>query len=185
MIREATLGDAGAVALVHVRSWQAAYAGHLPQDYLDNLSVEQRRRSWEQILSATDWPRTGTLVAEVEGKVERSIAGFVSIFPTRDGDRDPATTGEVGAIYVLAEAWGKGIGRALMRSALDRLTEAGFSAATLWVLDSNDRARRFYEAGPWRLEGATKRDDRPGFAIDEVRYACSLPVDGGPAIPRS
>ncbi|MGH7921427.1 MAG: GNAT family N-acetyltransferase [Candidatus Dormibacteraceae bacterium] len=175
MIREASIGDAEAIAVVHVRSWQAAYAGRLPQAYLDGLSVERRRRVWNQILAATDWPQTGTLVAEVEG----NVAGFVSISPTRDGDQDPARVGEVGTIYVLAEAWGTGIGRALMRSALDRLTEAGYSAATLWVLDTNDRARHFYEAGPWRLDGATKRDDERGFAIEEVRYACSLPVAGG------
>jgi hypothetical protein len=38
------------------------------------------------------------------------------------------------------------------------------------MLDSNNRARRFYEAGGWAADGAAKLDDRPGFMLHEVRY---------------
>lgn len=167
MIRAARVEDSGPIADVHVRSWQAAYVGLVPQDYLDTLSVDQRRPVWERILSEMAWPRSGTLVAEAD----RSVIGFVNLCPTRDEDHDPSTVGEITSIYVLAEAWGTGTGRALMAAALDRLAQAGFVRATLWVLDTNDRARRFYEAGPWRLEGAIKREDQRGFLLAEVRYA--------------
>ena len=40
-----------------------------------------------------------------------------------------------------------------MAAALGRLGEGGFDQVTLWVLDSNARARRFYEAGGWRADG--------------------------------
>ena len=105
------------------------------------------------------------------------VVGFVHLCPTRDEDRYPPTVGEVTSIYVLEEVWGTGTGRALMAAALERVTQAGFVQATLWVLDTNHRARRFYEAGPWQPDGATKRDHLRGFPLTEVRYACQLPVE--------
>ena len=47
-IIEATWDDLPEVARVHVQSWQEAYAGLLPQDYLDNLSVEARLHRWRE-----------------------------------------------------------------------------------------------------------------------------------------
>jgi RimJ/RimL family protein N-acetyltransferase len=174
-IRPARLDDAEALATVHVRSWQAAYVGLIPQDYLVNLSVARRAEVWNRILAASEWPSSGTLVAELDGKV----VAFVSIFPARDDDSDSSKVGEVGSIYAVREVWGRGIGRALMKAAISRLADAGYSSATLWVLDTNTRARRFYEAASWRPDGATKRDDRGEFALREVRYRCEI----SPAAP--
>ena len=39
-----------------------------------------------------------------------------------------------------------GIGRSLFAHVTNDLIEQGFDEATLWVLDCNARARRFYEA---------------------------------------
>jgi hypothetical protein len=50
------------------------------------------------------------------------------------------------------------------------LSAAGVSVATLWVLGSNEGARRFYDALGWAPDGATKDDDREGFTLHEVRY---------------
>lgn len=170
-IRPARIEDAEALATIHVRSWQAAYAGLIPQQYLDNLTVDARRVDrWRQSLAATAWPSSGTIVAELDGRV----VAFVGISSSRDDDLDSATVGEVLLIYALPEAWGRGIGRALMNSAIAALIDAGFSSAVLWVLDTNQRARRFYEAGPWRSDGATKREDRGQFVLQEIRYRCEL-----------
>ncbi|MBV9093965.1 MAG: hypothetical protein JO132_08830 [Streptosporangiaceae bacterium] len=62
-----------------------------------------------------------------------------------------------------------------MAAALERLAAAGFEQAILWVLDSNVRARRFYEAGGWSTDGAVKDDDSRGFRMTEVRYRRPLP----------
>ena len=82
--------------------------------------------------------------------------------------------GRDGKRYLLAEQWGQGIGKALMDSALDVLRQAGFSEATLSVLATNERARRFYEAGGWAPDGAAKQDDSRGFPITELRYRRQL-----------
>jgi GNAT superfamily N-acetyltransferase len=135
-IRPAQLTDAVGIAEVHVRSWQDAYRGLLPQDYLDNLDVGRRREGWDRILATTGWPRTGAFVAEGSD----GIIGFIHVGPSRDED-EPGVVGEVTAIYVLARAWGSGTGRALMAAAVSSLSDAGFDQARLWVLDTNTRAR--------------------------------------------
>ena len=163
--------DVPEIAGVHVRSWQAAYQGLLPQAYLDGLDPAQRIGQWEQSLSAADWSDRGTLVADVGGP----LSGFVSYGPARDDDADSQRAAEIYAIYLMPAAWDQGIGRQLMAAALACLGEAGFDQVILWVLDSNARARRFYEAGGWLTDGAAKRDDSFGVPMTEVRYRRSLP----------
>jgi GNAT superfamily N-acetyltransferase len=165
-IRRAAVGDATAIAVVHVRAWQAAYRGLIPRDYLDSLDPEERAERWADILAAEDWPRAGTLVA-TSGS---DIAGFAVVCPSRDEGADPLTVGEIPAIYLLPTHWGTGLGRQLMHSALSLLGEGGYRQATLWVLDTNERAQRFYRVGGWRPDGTVKQDTSHGIALDELRY---------------
>jgi GNAT superfamily N-acetyltransferase len=170
-IRRAGADDAMGIAIVHVRSWQAAYRGLTPGDYLDSLEADQRLPAWERILGEAQWPGTGTFVAEDGGE----IVGFASICPARDEDAEAAGAGELAAIYVLPGLWGTGLGRELMTSGLAALSDAGFGEATAWVLDTNSRARRFYQAGGWHADGAAKQDGSRGFVLNEVRYRRPLP----------
>jgi hypothetical protein len=48
-IREATMTDVAAIARVHVESWRTTYKGLLPDDYLANLTYEQREPRWREI----------------------------------------------------------------------------------------------------------------------------------------
>jgi len=169
-VRAATVRDAAALAAIHVRSWQAAYAGLLPQDYLDRLDTPDRIERWQRTLSATDWSRSGVMVVHPG----RELLGFARFGPTRDEDDNDGKVGEIRAIYLLPEAWGQGIGKRLMCIALARITAAGYSQATLWVLQSNARARRFYETGGWVHDGGLKCDDSLGFPMHEVRYRKQL-----------
>jgi GNAT superfamily N-acetyltransferase len=163
-------GDEGGIAAVHVLSWQAAYRGQIPDDFLDSLSVEQRAQTWAEVIALSDPPKKVCLVAEVDDE----IVGFADLSPSRD-DRAAPSTGELTAIYVLAGHWGHGVGRALADRAIAELTAAGFSDATLWVLTTNTRARRFYEASGWTPDGATQVSDRGTFSLSEVRYRRELP----------
>jgi len=58
--------------------------------------------------------------------------------------------------------------------AANRLRPAGFADVTLWVLEGNTRARRFYELAGWIPDGAEKDDDMAGTTIREVRYRREL-----------
>jgi L-amino acid N-acyltransferase YncA len=113
-----------------VRSWQATYRGLLPQSVLDALDAAKRGEYWQQYLSEAARPGETVLVAEEDGMV----VGFASVGPSRDEDANE--TGEVRAIYLLADRWGRGIGWALMDTALNTLCQAGYTQATLWVLDT-------------------------------------------------
>jgi len=44
----------------------------------------------------------------------------------------------------------------------------------LWVVDANERARRFYERHGWTAEGIEKVDTVLGAMVTEVRYRRSL-----------
>jgi ribosomal protein S18 acetylase RimI-like enzyme len=166
-IRPATTSDAPQLAAVHVRSWQWAYRGQVPDAYLDHLGetlkgrIEARRASLEQVPPEYRW-----WVAE---QIPGTLLGFAATRPSEDDDADPLTA-EILALYLDPVAVGKGIGRALIEHAVADFRQRGFRRATLWVLESNARARRFYEAAGWAPDGARKSEERPGFLLDEVRY---------------
>jgi GNAT superfamily N-acetyltransferase len=147
-IRAARPEDARPVAEVHVDSWRHTYRGVLPDEYLDRLSVDDRESMWLGAFADPD-PKSGALVAEADGH----LVGFASFGPSRDEDA-PDGTGEVPAIYVEPAALGTGVGRELFAAVTETLRDAGFTRATLWVLEANASARRFYEKAGWRWDGS-------------------------------
>lgn len=169
-VRVATVKDAAHIATVHIRSWQAAYRGLLPQDYLDGLDICERTERWQRRLCATDKQDFGVVVA-VPGP---DLLGFVGFGPTRDDDHASCSVGEIRQIYLLPEAWGKGLGQRLMSTALKRLASSGYGQATIWALATNERARRFHEKTGWIQDGMTKSEDVDGFPITQVRYRKQL-----------
>ncbi|GAA3388575.1 GNAT family N-acetyltransferase [Cryptosporangium minutisporangium] len=166
IVRPATAADAEALAVVQVRTWQDAYRGQVPQEHLDQLDPSRRHEPWRRWVEEAR-PPAATLVAEDEA---RGVVGFVSVSPSRDADTDPEHVGEVQAIYLLPEHQGRGVGRLLMDAGLSRLAQGGYREVVLWVLETNASARRFYEAGGWRADGASKRNDTRGAPLEEVRY---------------
>lgn len=167
-IRRAVPDDAGAIAGIQARGWSWGYRGQLPDAFLDALSAEDRSPRWRELL-ANEGPRSATFVATGAGRP----AGFVSIGPSRDG-RPGDEVGEVYAIYVEPDVAGTGVGRALLGHATAELGARGFRRATLWVLATNARARRFYEVAGWRADGAQKVEARGAVELHEVRYAKPL-----------
>lgn len=165
-VRRATPEDAAAIARVHVASWRVTYAS-LGEEFLASLDVNERIALWTRVLAEGE---SQTFVAEAD----EAIVAFVNLRPSRDEGADPST-GEVVAIYAAPEAWGTGAGRALMAAALDELRQLGFADAVLWVLDTNDRARRFYERAGWAADGAEKDEIWRGAPIHELRYTRRIP----------
>ena len=49
LICVAELGQADAIAAVHVETWRAAYSGVLPPHVLDGVSVQRRADGWREI----------------------------------------------------------------------------------------------------------------------------------------
>lgn len=170
-VRPAEPRDAPAIARIHIGTWQVAYRGQLPDAFLDGLAAELDRRTqmWKTFIAEAASRNWTQLVAE-EGS---RVTGFVTFGPSSDDPLDPKV-GEVYAIYVDPTYWDRGDGRALFAAAVRGLTDAGFREATLWVLDTNARARRFYEIAGWATDGRTKTEVRGDVALREVRYRRSL-----------
>ncbi|MFI5908261.1 GNAT family N-acetyltransferase [Dactylosporangium sp. NPDC051541] len=162
-VRPATPEDAAAIATVHVRTWQATYQKQIPRGYLQQLDIATRRDEWQERLRSGPPDTVQVLEDEAAG-----VVGFVT-----------AAAGEVQAIYILPAHQGTGGGRRLMAAALDRLRAAGDTEATLWVLATNDRARRFYEAAGWHPDGTTSIEEYGGVPVEELRYR--RPLRSGPA----
>jgi GNAT superfamily N-acetyltransferase len=171
VIREATRSDAAAIARVHIEGWRWGYRGLLPDALLEDLSVERRESRWHDILGRPAGEEA-TFVAEMDGRV----VGFASCGPSQDQDAAPGT-GELYSLYLEEGVVARGIGRALMKRVMQWLTARGFDRATLWVLVTNERARRFYEAGGWRPDGAEKAESHgfEGTLLPEMRYAITVP----------
>lgn len=160
--------DAAAIAAVHVRAWQAAYRGLMPNELLDALSVAQREELWGQLLLPEDGPRVYVAVADGD------VVGFCAVSaPSRDEDAE-ARVAEIGAIYVHPEAWRSGVGRALMDVALDELQADGWRWVTLWVLAENRQARDFYARFGFTLDAAEATHAPSGAT--EVRLRRFIPA---------
>lgn len=158
-MRRARVGDEWAVAEVHVRSWQVGYRGLIADDYLDALRPADRAGTYT---FDVDDPLTVVAVTD-------RIRGFATLSPGE---------GLLRSFYVDPEAWGRGLGRALIVEAERRLARH-HAEATLWVLDGNVRAQRFYEAAGWRRDGGAQRDRVWGVAVTEVRYRKRLIASSG------
>lgn len=172
IVRRAVPEDAARIAEIHISTWQVAYRGQLPDAFLDGLSqtLDRRREWWRGEIATPRSPSHQVWVAEVDGEV----AGFIGIGPANDRDVGPSV-GEVYAIYVEPRFWDRGIGRALFAKAVAELRAQGFRAAVLWVLGTNERARRFYAIAGWRTDGGFKTETRPGgVELNEVRYRIDL-----------
>jgi GNAT superfamily N-acetyltransferase len=161
-VRQAQASDAPAIAQVHIASWRTTYRGIVPDEHLANLSIERRETYWAGEIAKHDNPQF-VLVAEDD---TGQVVGFASGGSEREGD--PVYTGELYAIYLLAESQGGGLGRALVQETAARLLAAGHRAMLLWVLADNP-SRGFYQ----RLGGQplrTKTITMGGITLDEVAY---------------
>lgn len=164
-VRTASAEDAGAIAEIGVRSWQAAYRGILPGGFLAGLSVAPREIAWRSMLESEASAAAEAWIVELEGRP----VGFATSGPPRDEDV-PLPAAEVYAIYVLPEAWRRGAGRALLEVTLNRWRERGATTLVLWVFAANARVRAFYEALGWRRDGTRQVIELGGVHVLELRY---------------
>ncbi|MFJ7979571.1 GNAT family N-acetyltransferase [Lysinibacillus xylanilyticus] len=135
-IRKANSQDAQGIGKVHVDSWRTTYKGILPDDFLNNLSYEQRTELWKKNISdATNY----VLVAENE---QNEIIGFAT-GGTRKTNLVPNAT-DLTSIYLLEEYQGMGIGQQLLKEIFAYFKLKGYEKVFVEVLADN-KTRNFYE----------------------------------------
>lgn len=165
-IRPATADDAAALARVHVDSWRAAYRDLVPETSLQGFSYQWREECFRESLA------TGAEETYVV-QLDQQIVGFLTLGASRDPDLDASRTGEIWGIYILPEYWRRGIGKRLADEAESILRSRNYEYAVLWVLENNQRARRFYEAMSFGADGKSKDIDW-GTVLKAIRYAKTL-----------
>ncbi len=165
-IKKAPPSDANTITKIHIASWQGAYRGIIPDNILDNISFHIRETMWREGLEQ-GW---NCFLFEEMGEV----LGFVSYCPSRDADADPHFTAEIAAIHIHPDHWRKGFGRLLYEKILAEAKQAQFKELTLWCLEENYRARKFYENLGFVLTPAIKYEDMDGITLPEVRYRMAL-----------
>jgi GNAT superfamily N-acetyltransferase len=187
-LRRATAADAAAIGAVDRRSRQWGYQGILPAPGLEALTREERAVAWAPALEVAGPVRVW--LAEADG----CGLGFAAWEPERSPEAGrvpargaPAASGpaleaaaaarpaELLALYVVPEAAGTGLAGRLLAAVWGEMTAEGFTGATLWVLEANARARRFYERTGWRADGACRLIHRCGAEVASVRYTRALP----------
>lgn len=164
LVRDATIADSEAIALIHVNTWKIAYKGQLPDDLLNTLSIAEKKDGWEKIITERT-PNEYVLVTECKGEV----VGWCSGGSCRDENLHKKT-GELYGIYVKHDCFGKGVGTALMNTMLKRLQHDGYDRVTLWTLVTNNKSHDFYKRQGWKKLNVFKKENRKGFILHEVQF---------------
>ncbi|MFG3363684.1 GNAT family N-acetyltransferase [Streptomyces sp. NPDC090032] len=110
------------------------------------------------------------LVAELDGR----LAGYVRIaYPTALAANTHVR--QIQGLAVAADARGAGIGRALVRAALEHARKAGARRMTLRVLGHNAPARALYESEGFTVEGVLPEEFLlDGTYVDDVLMGQAL-----------
>ena len=143
-------------SLVHWQTWREAYDNLLPADFQETMTLEKCR------FFSQKYPEN-TLIA-MDGK---KVVGFISYGYFCD---EAIQAGEIIALYVLKDYYGKGVSEKLMHAAFVALNH--FSEIYLWVLKENKRAIAFYQKMGFTLDGLEKML-KLGKPVKELRMMCS------------
>ena len=148
-IRRAADAEVLPMARVHIISWRETYPGLVPEPMLARLSVSNEAIRRQRML---DRPRTWGSTLAFVAKRNGSVVGYGTCNEQRSNILDRrGFTSEVSELYVLRDAQRLGGGSGLMRAMACALLERGHAAMSLWVLEQNKPARRFYESIGGRL----------------------------------
>ena len=143
-------------SLVHWQTWREAYDDLLPEEFQETMTLDRCR------FLSQKYPEN-TLIA-MDGK---KVVGFISYGNFRD---EAIQVGEIIALYVLKDYYGKGVSKQLMHAAFAALDQ--FSEIYLWVLKDNKRAVAFYQKMGFSFDGQEKIL-KLGKPVKELRMVCS------------
>ncbi|MCK9487442.1 MAG: GNAT family N-acetyltransferase [Dehalococcoidia bacterium] len=173
-IRRADEGDASRIASIHVRSKRVAYRAFMPDGYVDTLDQDEHRLNRWQPYFAAGIPENRAWIAFVRG----IPAGFVALERIRQPDTAPAGYLHLHHLHIAPEFRGRGIGQALLDTAVEDARSQGTAGLALWTQAGNGEARAFYERAGWQPDGAERgqqyRWEGGEFTMDDVRYVRSL-----------
>ena len=141
-----------AIRLEALRSEPAAYSSSYEETLAWSDDVWRQRLADDRRLQ---------LIARVQGRPIGIVGGYLG---SEEGDDSVAV---VFGMYVTSEHRGRGIGRLLLTSLIDRLLAfPHISTIRLRVTETQDPARRLYESVGFQVVGTTEE----GLVVDGQRY---------------
>lgn len=159
--------DAYEIAYVHTNSWQKAYRGIYPDDFLDALDIEERRKMFAEKIANSPEMRYYLF------KVDEKPAGMASFSKSYDKNA-PENTGELYCFYFHPDFWGTPFTHMGMLVCFDEFKKLGWKKIFLGVFTDNMRARRFYEKHGFIFECSEGDVTHFGISVDGVRYSRDL-----------
>jgi len=164
-VRDATPDDTDAIVAVTAAGWRTAYRGIVASDRLAELPVSRWRHEVHVGLRRPV-EDAFSYVAEIDG----GFAGYCFVAaPSREPELGPDVA-ELVAIYVEPDRWRHGVGAALMRAAMDRLSKLPYDEVFLWTFKENAPAISFYERHGWRADGDEKVHPRSQAVAIRFRH---------------
>lgn len=176
-IRTGGPADADEIVQLKNASWRAAYTGIVAEDFLVALPdvpgdafVRSLARRRDNVI---------TLVAEKGPNVIGFATAGWDRRETTEEEAGPGSPGEVWAIYVHPDHWGRGAGYALMRESHRWMVDQGMLPVRVWEFDGNEVGRRFYERYGFVLDGerADIELDGRAYPIERLSLPKDRPVD--------
>ncbi len=159
-IRQATDADIPAIAHIINEAWKAAYAGIIPQSYLDAMRTEDKATRLREGLERVSHMRYFVFCKD------GSVVGAASLHRARNDDMPDAA--EFSFFYFLPEVWRQGYGTKLLDFLKRESANAGFLRICCWVLEENQRAVSFYESQGLLRDG-TRQTETIVIPLEEVR----------------
>lgn len=136
-IRQGTAADIPAISEAYVRSVRGSYAGCLPAEYLDGLSVENRVQVFTKRRGDHDSYRMLIAEDETEG-----VIGFIDYAHKESGNFDH--DGRIFSFYFVPEFQRRGLGGLLFRKCLRGMRSECYGSVCLDTIEANPY-RTFYE----------------------------------------
>lgn len=154
-VRSAEVSDAQEIASIHVNSWKSAFKGLMPERYINSYTLDQRNTEWLNVLGSNS---EHVIVAEKEN----SLVGFLS-FNNKSID-----TLELSKLYLCPSIYSKGVGYLLMKQFENSAKASGINQLSLYVLDNNQAAIKFYSKHGFKLADGYVAEDFEGETIIDI-----------------
>ncbi len=146
-IRLATLDDAKYCAHIHAKSWNFAYSDIVPKEIIDEHNARWLM-IWNKMLANNNESHYVIMLDD-------GIIGFLTIAVSRDNDLKESFF-EIIGLYLAPEYMGVGYGKQAMNWIKKEIKSRGYDKISLWVLEENYLARKFYEKSGFKADGKIK-----------------------------
>jgi len=161
-VRPLVVDDLPYVARFHRESWLSVHQEKVPEEKINQLTLDYFFDTWQQVIKDTD---RYNLVA-----VNKAMpVGYISYVRSEKAGR-----WELIGLYISPEMANRGCGTQLFAAMLEHITRQDTQKLVVWVMQDNLTAIRFYEKQGMRPSGKARHTKHDFFAFDEMQMVLYL-----------